>query len=294
MALTTDQSAIYTRIYDSLETWGLVSPDDTELADLLYNMIVDNESETYIMNEFRKSNAYAKRFPVLAEINKKYNLGWSEGDYIREEEAYKTALGELGDAASLFMSSDQYAEWMLANLSPTQIQQRVRKATDYLYMDTNPAVKDALRSQYGLSDGQMVAYLLSPERVTAELEKEYDSLKRRANVKASAQLTGMSGVSNALINEVADNAINITSDFTETQRRFSNLAEQGDDIKRLGKISDDLITDDELVAGEFSSGTRGAKANKKRKRLASQERARFSGSSGLRQGSLGSSGLGSR
>jgi hypothetical protein len=285
------QSRAYDRIVSELRSWGLVTNTDTSLADWLYSMIVDGKSDDYIYIDIRNQDAYKRRFPVLTEMNKKYQLGWSESDYIRQEGAYREALSELGDDGNMFATTDQFGQWMLGGISPRQVQQRIDIAADYLYSNTNPAVRQALADQYGLSDSQMVAYLLAPDKVGAELELEYSRRTRRANTTVASSQAGLGALRDSTLAQMESNSY--AGDFTETSRRFSNIAAEGESWKSLASYSGTDMSDDELTAEAFDLEGAGDVRRQKR-RLASQERARFSGSSGVTRNSLSTKGLGSK
>jgi hypothetical protein len=290
MVLDKEQSKAYNAILNNLRTWGLVTDTDTSLADWLYNMIIDDKSDDYIYLDLRNQDAYKRRFPVLMEVNKKFQLGWSEANYIAQETAYRDALAELGEAGAIFATPDQFGQWMLKGIAPRQVQDRINVATNYLFGDTDPAVRQALSDQYGLTDTQMIAYLLSPEKVSAELELEFTRRTRRANTAVAAGRAGLGSLNDKTMGEMENNAY--AGDFTETSRRFSNIAAEADSWKKLASYGGGDLSDDELTAEAFDLSGGGDVRRQKRK-LASQERARFSGSSGLTANSLSRRGLGS-
>ena len=73
---------------------------------------------------------------------------------------------------------------------------------------------------------------------------------------------------------------------------MNSVADEAGTYADLGKMSGIETSDSELIADQFGlSG--GATAAKKKKKLASQERARFSGTSGVGSQSLNARPLGS-
>lgn len=287
--LTADQSDAYDLIKSTLRQWGL---EDSGFAELIWRLVKEDRSSDYALNEIRGSEAYRQRFPALAEINRKYNLGWDEGKYITQEGAYIEALADLGQAGDRYKDRSQYAQWMLNDVSPAELTRRIDSATSYIYLDAPASVKNALRTQYGLTDDEMVSYMLDPQAMGKELELKFAQNVRKATVMGAASDAGISGLSEGTINDLTQSRYG--QDYGTAAAQFSNIAAEGESWNKLADISgEQRLGVDELAADEFGTA-QGGQAAKRKKRLASQERARFSGSSAIGAGSLRVSGLGSQ
>lgn len=292
MALTELQASVYDRIVSQLRNWGLVTDDDDSFAQLIWSLTKQDKSGDYMIQEIRASEAYRRRFPVLAEINRKYNLGWDEAKYISQEQSYIEALSVLGPAADRYKSRDTYAQWMLNDVAPIEVQRRVDDAMAYVYSDAPASVRDALRTQYGLSDQDLIAYMLDPEKVGKELEVEFAQRQSRANIMGAAADANVTGISADTINAAANSRYGQT--YADASLVFSNVAAEGESWRRLAEASgESSLTSDDLAAAGFGTAKAGD-VERKKKRLASQERARFSGSSGIGARSLQTGGLGSQ
>lgn len=290
--MTQLQASVYDRIVSQLRSWGLVSDGDDSLAQLIWTLTKQDKSGDYMMQEIRSSEAYARRFPVLAEINKKYNLGWDEAKYIAQEQSYADALASLGPAASRYKNRDTFAQWMVNDVAPLEVQRRVDDAVSYVYSDAPASVRDALRSQYGLSDQDMISYLLDPEKVGKELEVEFAQRQRRANVMGAAADNAISGLSDNTISAIGESRY--ASTYGDAAMTFSNIQAEADSWRSLAAASgESALSNDDLATSAFGTAG-GGNVDKKKKRLASQERARFSGQSGIGARSLQTGGLGSQ
>lgn len=290
--LTDTQQTLYDKVVESLRQWGLVTDDDQSLAQLIWRLTKEDKSGDYMMSEIRKSDAYAKRFPVLAEINKKYNFGWDEAKYISQEESYAEALSALGPAGNRYKTRDSFAQWMLNDVSPIEVQRRVDNATNYVYLDAPASVKEALRSQYGLSDQDMISYLLDPKAVGKELELQFTQRQRKANVMGAAADTGMTGLSDSTISAIGESRYG--QSYGDAVMQFSNIAAEGESWNKLSDISGERRMSSDEMASEAFGTVGGAQVTKQKKRLASQERARFTGSSAIGNNSLRVGGLGTQ
>ena len=73
--------------------------------------------------------------------------------------------------------------------------------------------------------------------------------------------------------------------FSDTSSNFTTVAQETPLYNRLALLSDTEASSDDLVKGQFNLAG-AAEAKTKKNKLASQERARFSGSSGISKTSL--------
>lgn len=242
--------------------------------------------------------AYYRRFPgveqIRAENQRRVADGKppvpepSPGTYVALEQGYARALAGLpGDQ---FGTTADIGHWIASSTSPDEIGFRVTQAKNYINYQANASVKTQLRSIYGLTDTEMVAYVLDPSRSRDFIETEYAKRVRQASVGGAAADAGVN-LSEDLRNTIAGGDA-YGGSYSNALTGFQSVAQQADAYSKLGQMSGINTTTEELVNEQF--GTQGAAdvANKKRN-LASQERARFGGSSGLSQNSLNSRALGS-
>jgi hypothetical protein len=290
--LTTEQATLYDKMVAQLKNWGLVTSTDDSLAKLIWRLTKQDKSGDFMLSEIRASDAYAQRFPVLAELNKKYQFGWDEAKYIAQEESYTEALASLGPAADRYKTRDTFAKWMMNDVAPVEVQRRVDSATTYIYLDAPASVKTALRSQYGLSDQEMISYMLDPKAVGKELELKFAQSQRRANIIGAASDAGVAGLSDSTLADISESRYG--QSYGDAALQFSNIAAEGESWNKLSAISGEArLSVDDLAADEFGTARAGQTAQTK-KRLASQERARFQGSSAIGNTSLRVSGLGTQ
>lgn len=282
--LTADQKSAYDDLIAEFTPYGLEA-----LGDWLWNAISMGKSDAWIRANIRDQEAYRKRFPGMEFVSKK-GWGWTEADYIEQENSYREALKPLGGAASVFDNGATFAQWIEKGLSPAAVQRRVDLATDYTNLDAPGSVKDALREQYGLSDEEMAAYLLDPNKVGPALEVQYKQRRRTANVLAASRDYRMPELGD-MAQELSDTSA--AADYEDAAQKFRNVAEQGDSWRRLARLSGGDLSNRDLLRAEFDTPDTAGMATAKKK-LASQERGRFSGSSGIGARSLATGGLGSQ
>lgn len=290
-----DQAAL---IRSELEGYGLGA-----LWDVVYGYLLDGYSDPeaifrQIENDDNYKQLLYQRFPALENLRKENQSRAARGEppiavpspaqYVQMERGYADALqGMPGDWAT----KANITQWISNGVSVEQVDKRVTTAKDYIDYNLNPQVRAELRDIYGLSDADMLNYVLSDSRRQEELQAEFDVRMKQATVGGAANSRGIS-LSDSLRDEIASSSDSVYT-FGQAAAGFEGVAGEADDYARLSAISGINTSRDDLIREEF--GLAGASSTTKlKKRLASQERARFSGSSAVGANSLRVSGLGTQ
>ena len=293
--ITPDQAAL---VQAAIENFGLGS-----LWQVVYGYLENGYADAdTIMTQIELDPAYQqeyyRRFPAVEQLRKENQKRANQGlpllkvptasEYVTLERSYQEVTKDL---PGNWGSNENITQWISKNISPEQIDDRITTAEKYINYEGNAEVRAQLRDIYGLTDLEMVEYVLSDSTNQQRLTSQWEQRERSAFAGAAAKGQGvrLSDEMRAQIGTDADQSYTLG----QASAIFSNVAAQAESYKRLGDISGEKTNTDELIVEGFGLAGSG-QVSKKMKRLASQERARFSGSSGLRQGSLGSSGLGSR
>ena len=131
--------------------------DGNDLADWMVTQWTNNVSEAQIAREIRSTDAYRKRFPGMEHLSS-IKQGISEAEYIAAEREYRTAISTLGSTYQDFYSTDYIGKLIVNDVNPSEATQRVAQAQAYINNSAPRSVVEALRNQYGMTDGDMVAY----------------------------------------------------------------------------------------------------------------------------------------
>jgi hypothetical protein len=242
--------------------------------------------------------AYYRRFPGVERIRAENQRRIADGKppvpepspatYVALEQGYARALSGL--PTNQFGTKEDIAQFIANQVSPEEVGSRVTQAKNYINYQANASVKNQLRSIYGLTDTEMVAYVLDESRTKDFIETEYAKRLRQASVGAAAIDAGVT-IGADLRNTIAGSDA-YGGSYSNALSGFQNVAQQADAYSKLGQMSGISTTTEELVNEQFGAQGAADVANKK-KNLASQERARFGGSSGIAQNSLNARALGS-
>lgn len=244
----------------------------------------------YLMtkNDPEYQAAYAARFAANAQRVKQGLPELSPATYIQMEQGYRSAMLNRGLPAGLFDNPDDFTTLIANDVSVQEVADRVDLALAVVNFDGNAQVKQDLADLYGITDvGQMAAYVLDPQRTQSFLTSQYNQNVRRASAQAAADTSGV-GLSQGLRDLVAGVLTsNGSGAYQQASAGFQQVAQQQDRYQRLAALSGTSGTADELVSEQFGL-TGAADVTNKKKLLASQERARFAGSSGVNATSLAS------
>lgn len=235
--------------------------------------------------------AYFRRFPAVQQIRELNKQRQKDGlpimaepspaTYVELEKGYRQAVRGL--PPGLFDTVDSITEYIVNDVSPTEVQERALVAKNYINYDANDAIKTELRRLYGMTNEEMAAYVLDPEKTLGYVESLYQKRLATATVAGAAATAGIS-VSDAMAEQVGGNDVYGRS-YGNALSQFNAVADIEDAYDKLGQLSGVNTTTDELVSEQF--GLQGAaEVTKKKKKLASAERARFGGKSGVGRNSL--------
>ena len=225
--------------------------------------------------------AYAKRFAgnaarVAAGMN-----AYDEGTYLQVENAYEETLRRYG--LSNMISPDRaanqakFADYMGKGIAPTEFAGRIQTVADEV-INADADVKAQFKTFYpSITDADLVAYFLDPKQTLPVLQTKV----RAAEIGGAATSQDL-GITEARAMELGKFGITRKDAITG----FSQVAEALPTGKKLSDIyAEEKIGYTQQVA-EDEYLKQDAQAKLKRNRLASKERAMFSGQSGVGSGSL--------
>lgn len=279
---------------ETLQAWftfyGIddVAEGEESLSSLIWGWTEADKSADWIKLELRKTKQYQARFPGMQALSSK-GLAMSESEYIATERAYLQVLSAAG-LEGVYGNRSDYGRFIASEVSAQELASRVQIAKDYVQMYAPKSVKDQLRALYGMDETQMTAYMLDTsegkKKSLSFLESEYTRRVSQARVGGAAVDSGLS-VGSTLRDQIAE----MGYDYNQSAAGFSRAVVEAKPYERLGELYGVQTSTDELIRENFGLGG-GAEVTTKKKKLASRERAAFSGSGGVAQGSLAASRVG--
>ena len=224
----------------------------------------------------RWNDAYKLRF-AGNEGRKKMGLNViDEGTYLAMENSYADTLKRYGlgnmistDAAA---NQKQFATWIGNDLSTTEFSERIKLVSNEV-INMDPAIKANFMAWYpSLTHTDLVSYFLAPEETLPMLQNKVAA----ADIGAAANQQGLS-TDRATAEMYAAQGVT----YGQAQKAYSDLAEVLPTSQKLSNIYAESGINYNQKMGEQEYLGLNAAAKLKRNRLASQERAMFSGDAGL-------------
>lgn len=287
-------------VMQMFENTGLGKSFLDSLMGTIDQVYADNIAPTdaQILNSIYNSDAYKTRFAANEVIRKRMADGkgrpgdrlLTPAEYVKTEEAYREIMSEAGLPAGFYDQQEDFTVFIAElGTSVAEVTERVNIAKQAL-QNADTQIKQSLKSFYGLTESDMVAYLLDPQKAfdvinsrfkytTAEAKQMYTS----AEVGGAALRAGMgTGITKAFAEEITK-----AGKADEAERAFQGAARDQEDYQRLMSLYGERSTQEDL-AREALGLAGGADVAIKARNLASKERAKFATRSAIERTSLGS------
>ena len=254
-------------------------------------------TDAQILNSIYNSEAYKQRFAANEVIRKRMADGkgrpgdrlLSPSEYVKTEDAYREIMSEAGLPPGFYDEPEDFTNFIATlGTSVAEITERVNIAKQLLN-NADENIKNSLASFYGLSQGDMLAYLLDSNRAIDVINSRFNytteqarQMYTSAEVGGAATRAGMEAINKTFAEEITKAG---KSELAE--RAFQGAARQQADYERLTSLYGQTSTKEDL-AREALGLAGGTEVGIKTKKLASKERAKFQQRSAIDRVSLGS------
>lgn len=262
--------------------WGV--DVDGSLMNTLRDWIWQDKSNDYIMVEFRKTDAYNKRFTGMADLIKRGQF-MNEAQYIEQERAYRNTMKQWELPEGFYDSYDDFGRFIANGVSVKELDDRIQSAKTILDEDTDPTYRQALRD-LGAGDGDLLAYVIDGDKAQSSIQKKL----RTAAFTGAARKGGFDSIAANDFDRYAATLgaeyDNITGqELAALQGRLGMAGQTADRDSFLSSIEgDDSFQKADILDAEFLGDADKMLASQKR---GQRERNRFSGSSGVGRNALG-------
>lgn len=237
--------------------------------------------EALIKLKTNPTGAYAKRFAGnFARVKSGLNA-ISEAEYINLENSYANTLKAYGLGNMVSLNRDdnykKFAEYIAGDISAVEFKDRVDTVVSRV-QNSDPTIKSTLKAFYPeITDADLVSYFLNPKENLPKLQEKVTA----SEIGAAA--TGMGLATNVA---TATDLAKFGVDQKMAREGYSTIAGILPETKKFGEVFGEsgIKYEQEEAEAEVFKGNQDAAT--KRKRLASMERAIFSGNSGVNQSTL--------
>jgi len=281
------------------ENTGLGDTFIKSLMDTIDNLYNENimPTDSQVLNTIYSSDAYKARFAANEAIRKRMAEGkgrpgdklLSPAEYIATEATYKEILQEAGLPSGFYDQQEDFSNLIANSISASELTARVNIAANALQKADQSIIK-SLKDYYGLSQGDLVAYMLDNKKAFDTINSRFQYSTEEAKLMyTSAEVGGAAtraGIGDGISKQFAEE-ITKAGKADLAERAFQGSARDQEDYKRLMELYggtagvEDLARESLALAG-------GAEVGIKTKKLASKERAKFMTQSAIDKTSLGS------
>jgi hypothetical protein len=262
------QASAFSLMSGLLDQYGL-----NELASDLRRMIEQGiTDEASITLTLQGTDAWKQRFAGNEMLRSKGLRVLTPKEYIDTEIAIAAAMQQYGLPEDFYNQKSDFAQWIGNNVSAAELNERLQSWSDLAHRQ-DPAVTAQLQAM-GMTHGDLMAFMMDPDRANPLIQKKYKSTLIGASARRAGLTTSI---------EYADKLAGMGITEEQAQAGYAAISEGLPTLDKLGDIYGQDYNQTDFEAEVFEGN---GEATKKRKRLASQERAAFSGSSGVAAGSL--------
>ena len=267
--MTAGQQDIYSIVVDRLNRYNLGS-----LAPLIKKLAIEGATEATIMLRLQEEPLYQERFKANQNRIAKGLKALTPSEYLTLEDDYRQVLRAYGLTQ---FDNDSYVSQFLANdISVSELSNRVVAAVQRV-RNADPAVSSMLKSYYGISNNDLVAYVLDPNQ-------QFQKIERQIAASEIGVAAGRQGINIGV--PVAEQLAAQGISQAEAQRGYATIADILPTAKKLSDIYGNVLEGYDLAEAEQEVFNQLASAQRKRRALTEREVAAFSGTSGLGRTSL--------
>ncbi len=257
----------YLALKSLFEGYGLGS-----LAPKILEYVQQGYGSDTISILLQRTDEYKQRFAANEARRAKGLQVLSPAEYLATEQAYRQIMRNAGLPSGFYDSQDDFTKFLSVDVSPTELKTRVDIAS-MATTNADAATKNAL-AQMGISESEVTAYFLDPQRATALIQKQMGTAQIGAAALRNSLEFNQSRAMDWYLQGVS---------AEQAAEGYGAIAGFIGDATKLGKIYGDQYTQSTAEAEVF--GNSGAAQNQ-RKRLASAERGQFGGAVGSARAGL--------
>jgi len=249
-----------------------------EYAWSLYaNQTIDISDTESFMYALREQEAYKKRF---AANERRKALGFNElkpATYIALEKSYKDTLAANGLPQGFYDSPDDFEKLIGGDVSVAELNNRLKDAYAVV-RDASPEVKNKMAEMYGITDGDLLAYVIDPDRARPLMAPDYKRQAQAALIAESAQrLSALN-----LNKDVAEQFVRQGVTQAEAETAFTTVGQMGE--LRRGGFGEQQITDLQFAQAALGTDAEAKRLVEERKKRRIGEVTASGGSATLAQG----------
>lgn len=260
-----DQSA-FDILLNTLKYYGLVTDSDTQLLNDIKTawtgkVIGPNSSIDDIGIQLRDSKAFQDRFPANKVFKDQGKPQYSVSEYLRLESDFKFKLQEAGMPPGFYDQPEDFQAWIVGGTSPNEVAARAQLGYQAV-RQADPQVVAEFKRLYGVSEGELAAYFLDPERMRPTFDR-YEAERQARAAQIAAAGTQQAGMTVSV--QQAEQLARAGISGEQAQQGFQALGDQQDLIQG-GMVGEQAFTQEQAIGGTFGTNAEARRAINERRR----------------------------
>ena len=235
-----------------------------------------NDTESF-MYALREQEAYKKRF---AANERRKALGFNElkpSTYIAMEKAYRDTLAANGLPQGFYDSQDDFEKLIGGDVSTAELNNRLKDSYRVI-QDASPEVKAKMAEMYGITDGDLLAYVIDPERARPLMAPDYKRQAQAALIAESAQRLSALNFNK----DIAEQFVRQGVTQAEAETAFTTVGQMRE--LRRGGLGEQQISDLQFAEAALGTDAEAKRLVEERKRRRIGDVGASGGSATLAQG----------
>lgn len=238
-----------------LGDYGLDSLGEYIYNEIIVKEVVNIQDPNAIIYAIRERPEYQQRFAGNAARMKKGLAELDPASYVALENSYRMLLQANGLPTNFYDQNSDFQALIEGDVSPSELQQRVEQGYRAV-ADADPEVVRQMRNLYGVSEGELAAYFLDPQRTAPLLTRQ----ARAAQIAARGQEQAGIQLSGGLAEDLARRGLT----EAEAQRGFQEIGALGE--LRQTFSGEQNLTEEQLVGGQFGIDVQAQQELERRRR----------------------------
>jgi len=255
-----------------LRGWGLES-----LAPKVIDFVNQGFIGDTILLKLQETPEYKTRFSGNEARLKAGLAPLDPQTYLGLENSYRSILRNAGVPQGFYDTADDFSTFIANDVAPAELKQR----TDIAELSLNGAdsfYTNSLQQMYGITKGDMLAYVLDPQRALPFINRQVQA----AQFGAEAARQGLQATT-----PMAETYAGLGVTQQQARQGFEQVAQILPEAQRLSQITAGAKpVGFEEVTSAVLGGEQSAAYKKQLQDLSQQEQSRFAGQSGVGRGSL--------
>jgi hypothetical protein len=236
-----------------LTKYKLDSLFDTVWGNYTSDMVDYTDTDALAMS-IRETEAYKTRF-AGNEARRAKGLGdLSPATYLALEDSYKSTMRANGIPSGFYDSPEDFAQLIANDVGVAEFNDRIGYARS-LVQDAPASVRNQMATLYGVTEGQLIAHYLDPEKAAPILREQ----ERAARIGAAAQENASMQLSRVTAEDLAKRGVT----DAQAAQGFGNISQMGELTQTFTNEAD--ISQQDIISAQFGFNTEAEKKLMKRR-----------------------------